>query len=107
MDNMLEKVIRGLETALVLPWTDYDNRNAIYCTIQDAITLLKAQDEVIQGLRKVGYPHDFYLEEPWVVSYMYAITDVIKKAVNLNNERFAGKDDSGTGRSEKLIYYII
>lgn len=56
----------------------------------NAITLIrqqqeriKAQDEVIQALRKVGYPHNFQREPTWVVNYMYAITDVIKKAVKL------------------------
>ena len=58
------------------------------CTSQlarDALSLIKAQNDVIQGLRKVGYPHDFQREKPWIVNYMYAITDVIKKAVRLNN----------------------
>ena len=44
---------------------------------------IKAQDEVIRALRKVGYPHNFQREPTWVVNYMYAITDVIKKAVKL------------------------
>ncbi len=57
---------------------------------QDALTLLKAQSEVIDDLIKVGYPHNFQREEPWIVNYMYAITNVIKKAVNLNN----GNDES-------------
>lgn len=52
----------------------------------DALELLKAQNEVIEDLLKVGYPHNFQREEPWIVDYMYAITKVIKKAVNLNNE---------------------
>ena len=51
--------------------------------IDKAIALIKAQNEVIQALRKVGYPHNFQREEPWIVNYMYAITDVIKKAVSL------------------------
>lgn len=56
----------------------------------DAIALIhqqqekiKAQDEVIRALRKVGYPHNFQREPRWIVNYMYAITDVIKKAVKL------------------------
>ena len=57
---------------------------------QDALALLKAQSEVIDDLIKVGYPHNFQREEPWIVNYMYAITDIIKKAVNLNN----GNDES-------------
>lgn len=51
--------------------------------IDKATALIKAQDEVIQALRKVGYPHNFQREKPWIVNYMYAITDVIKKAVKL------------------------
>lgn len=55
--------------------------------IDAAVETLKAQGEVIDDLLKVGYPHNFQREEPWIVNYMYAITDVIKKAVNLNNGR--------------------
>lgn len=44
---------------------------------------IKAQDEVIRALRKVGYPHNFQREPTWIVNFMYAITDVIKKAVKL------------------------
>lgn len=51
--------------------------------IDKAIALIEAQDEVIRALLKVGYPHNFQREEPWIVNYMYAITDVIKKAVKL------------------------
>lgn len=52
---------------------------------ESARYLLKAQDEVIQALLKVGYPHNFQREEPWIRNYMYAITDVVRKAVNLRN----------------------
>lgn len=55
--------------------------------IDAAVETLKAQGEVIDDLLKVGYPHNFQREKPWIVNYMYAITDVIKKAVNLNNGR--------------------
>lgn len=51
-----------------------------------ALSLLKAQGDVIDALLKVGYPHNFQKEPRWIVNYMYAITDVIKKAVNLRNE---------------------
>ena len=54
--------------------------------MRDALELLKAQDEIIDDLIKVGYPHNFQREEPWIVNYMYAITDVIRKAVNLKND---------------------
>jgi hypothetical protein len=53
--------------------------------LENILEVLKAQNEVIQDLRKVGYPHDFQREKPWIVNYMYAITDVIRKAVRLNN----------------------
>lgn len=54
--------------------------------MHDALELLKAQNEIIYDLLKVGYPHNFQREEPWIVNYMYAITDVIRKAVNFRNE---------------------
>lgn len=109
MNYRLDEVIRGL--SICPPYGQCENEDCPYYEYNDclerlqtdALSLLQAQNEVIQALLKVGYPHGFYLEEPWVVSYMYAITDVIKKAVNLNNERFAGKDDSGTGRSENNL----
>ena len=53
-----------------------------YCEMLDR---LKAQGEVIDELLKVGYPHNFQREEPWIINYMYTITNVIKKAVNLSN----------------------
>lgn len=62
----------------------YGGDNAIRCMeelLTDALSLLKAQGEVIDALLKVGYPHNFQREPRWVVNYMYAITDVIKKAV--------------------------
>ena len=87
-----EKVIKGLELCsrekgqtigclLDCPYDDADEcRKKV---MRDAITLLKAQNEVIEDLLKVGYPHNFQREEPWIVDYMYAITNVIKKAVKL------------------------
>jgi hypothetical protein len=68
----------------------YHDSRFTYCfakddLMHDALSLLKAQDEVIQALRKVGYPHDFQLEEPWIVNYMNNITEVVRKAVRLNN----------------------
>ena len=88
-----DKVIKGLECCrkgfcFACPYNDGDD-DSIECKQQwadDAIALLKAQNEVIEELLKVGYPHNFQREEPWIVNYMYAITSVIKKAVNLNNE---------------------
>ena len=90
-----EKVIKGLElcsrekgqTIGCLLDCPYDGEDECHKKMmRDAIALLKAQNEVIEELLKVGYPHNFQREEPWIVNYMYAITDVIKKAVNLNNE---------------------
>lgn len=59
---------------------------------QGALDLLKEQDAVIDALLKVGYPHDFQNEEPWVVNYMWAITDVVRKAVRLRNAKGAKVD---------------
>lgn len=52
---------------------------------EDVFNLLIAQNEVLAELRKVGYPHGFEKEKPWIVNYMNSITEVIKKAVKLNN----------------------
>ena len=54
--------------------------------ICEAIDLLNRQKEIIDALLKVGYPHNFQREEPWIVNYMYAITAVVKKAVRIRNE---------------------
>lgn len=51
----------------------------------DTAELLKAQKAVIDELLKVGYPHDFQHESPWVVDYMRLMTEVIKKAVRFRN----------------------
>ncbi|MBR3020421.1 MAG: hypothetical protein IKH57_25715 [Clostridia bacterium] len=98
MDDMREKVIRGLEHCSNRTTCDEDcpywyimndpDMGIDECTSQltkDALLLLKAQNEVIQALLKVGYPHNFQREKPWIVNYMYAITEVIRKAVRLNN----------------------
>ena len=89
----IEKVIAGMEWALEnmidpineFRFAGYDGPALLMNVpiIQDAIALLKAQNEVIEALLKVGYPHNFQREEPWIVNYMYAITEVVKKAVNL------------------------
>ena len=94
----MEKVIRGLECL-----ADVDGRKYKYCLhcayrenvdhcawncheqdiLRDAIALLEAQGEVIEELRRVGYPHDFQNEKPWIQDYMRLITEIIKKAVAL------------------------
>ena len=96
--NRLEKVIKWLECCahgvthcLECP---YDPRykkelrepSCMTLLARETLELLKAQNEVIQDLRKIGYPHNFQRGKPWIVNYMYAITEVIKKAVRLNNE---------------------
>ena len=53
--------------------------------LKDSLALLKAQDEIINELLKVGYPHGYEKEEPWIVDYMQLITEVVKKAVHLRN----------------------
>ena len=93
MDDLREKVMKGLEccggisSVLKCPYQGSEGcdncRGNIYL---DALSLLKAQGEVIDALLKVGYPHNFQREPRWIANYMYAITDVIKKAVNLKNE---------------------
>ena len=75
--NDLEGVFETLKGALSLI-------KALDVTPEE-LERLKAQSEVIDDLLKVGYPHNFQREEPWIVNYMYAITNVIKKAVNLSN----------------------
>ena len=71
------------------------NTTQVHITLnmaREILDMLTAQDEVIQDLRKVGYPHNFQNEAPWIRNYMYAITGVIKKAVRLNNECIAGEE---------------
>ena len=50
----------------------------------DALSIIEAQNEVIAALCKVGYPHGFEQEKPWIINYMNSITEVIKKAVKWN-----------------------
>ena len=92
--NDLEKVKKGLRChsepkfgpeECFCETCPYDDATCGLDVPDDALKLLNAQDEVIQALIKVGYPHNFQREEPWIVNYMYAITEVIRKAVNMNN----------------------
>ena len=53
--------------------------------IKDALELLKAQDEVIQELLKVGYPHNVQFENPLIVNYMVDIAKIVRKAACLRN----------------------
>lgn len=92
MDDLREKVIRGL--SICPPYGQCENEDCPYYEYNDclerlqtdALSLLQAQNEVIQALLNVGYPHGFQQEKPWIVNYMNAITEVIKKAVRLTNE---------------------
>lgn len=88
-----EKVLKGIEacadhTGALCRTCPYDFRKegCISDMAEDALELLKEQDEIIDALLKVGYPHNFQREEPWIVNYMYSITDVVRKAVHLRNE---------------------
>ena len=67
-------------------WKDIDpERSRFQPVLNDALELLKEQQTIIDELLKVGYPHNFQREEPWIVNYMLKITEVVKKAVHLRN----------------------
>lgn len=89
----LEKVIKGLECCILQDPDDHARcsqcpygSNCVNRLKMDALELLKAQDDVISALLKIGYPHNFQREEPWIVDYMNQITNVIRKAVQLRND---------------------
>lgn len=95
-----EKVLNGLEacadrTGALCRTCPYDFRKegCISDMAEDALELLKEQDEIIDALLKVGYPHNFQREPPWIVNYMYSITDVVRKAINLRNAEEVKQDD--------------
>ena len=52
----------------------------------DVMELQKKQQEVIDALLKVGYPHNFQNEKPWIRDYMYEITEVVKKAFEVKSD---------------------
>lgn len=91
LDTEIEHLKHKSDTATALNMSSVASsyeKQVVIC--RDALALIrqqqeriKAQDEVIQALRKVGCPHNFQREPTWIVNYMYAITDVIKKAVKL------------------------
>ena len=88
-----EKILNGLRacadrTGALCRTCPYDFRKegCISDMAEDALELLKEQDEIIDALLKVGYPHNFQRELPWIVNYMHSITDVVRKAVHLRNE---------------------
>lgn len=97
--NDREKVIKGLECCKsrstcndecpyyhVMEDPNFGMDDCTSMLASEALSLLKAQDEVITELLKVGYPHDFQNEPLWIVNYMRLITGVMKKAVNLRND---------------------
>lgn len=94
MTYLLDKAIKGLECCILRDPDDFPRcsvcpyeSNCVNRLKMDALTLLKAQDDVITALLKVGYPHGFEREEPWIVDYMNQITNVIRKAVQLRNDQ--------------------
>lgn len=96
----LEKVMKGTEVCLSggLPERckkcPYHPEGCDRQRMKDTLEVLKAQGEVMDALLKVGYPHNFQREEPWIRNYMYAITDVVKKAIHLNKEDGQGENDA-------------
>ena len=88
-----EKVLAGLKSCadrtgalcLTCPYDFVHNDNCMGDMARDALELLKEQSAIIDALLKVGYPHNFQREEPWIVNYMLNITDVVRKAINLRN----------------------
>ena len=83
----IEKTKTGLFEMLQRDtWKDIDpERSRFQPVLNDALELLKEQQTIIDELLKVGYPHNFQREEPWIVNYMLKITEVVKKAVHLRN----------------------
>ena len=81
----LDRCYKGCPVPVDCPYKD-NHKCCEQELLGDALELLKRQNEVIIDLLHVGYPHNFQREEPWIVRYMYEITEVVKKAVHLNNE---------------------
>ena len=55
--------------------------------VADALALLKEQEGIINELLDLGYPHNFQHEAPWVVDYLYELTEIIKKAFKARESR--------------------
>ena len=51
------------------------------------LALLKEQEELINELLDLGYPHNFQHEAPWVVDYLYSLTEIIRKAFKAKEGR--------------------
>lgn len=90
-----EKVIKGIECCIHSQYVHCPgdcpylegcaDGELFYPLLCDALELLKEQNEIIDALLKVGYPHNFQREKPWIVNYMLNITDVVRKAVRLRS----------------------
>ena len=94
-----EKVLKGLKacadhTGALCRTCPYDFRkeSCISDMVEDALELIKEQSAIIDALLKVGYPHNFQREAPWIVNYMLNITDVVRKAINLRNAEEAKQE---------------
>lgn len=79
----INTVISWLEGLADDDWADLHSDSEVQNIAKAALTLLEKQNEVIVDLLNVGYPHNFQREEPWIVRYMYEITDVVRKAYEL------------------------
>lgn len=40
---------------------------------------------IVKDLIELGYPHNFQLENSWVVDYCYNVSDIVKKAMELKS----------------------
>ena len=94
-----EKVLDGLEACAdrtgalcrTCPY-DFEKDSCVSDMAEDALELIKEQSAIIDALVKVGYPHNFQREAPWIVNYMLNITDVVRKAINLRNAEEAKQE---------------
>lgn len=95
-----EKVLVGLKSCAdrtgalcrTCPYDFVHNENCMGDMARDALALLEEQSAIIDALLKVGYPHNFQREAPWIVNYMLNITDVVRKAINLRNAEEVKKE---------------
>ena len=93
-----EKVIHALDCCLDIIRSGRWSSGCISCPyaemnncreqmIIDALELLKEQGNLIDELLELGYPHNFQHEAPWVVDYLYSLTEIIKKAFKAKEGR--------------------
>ena len=74
--------VRGLDGEIYRPFICDREKICV-----DAITMIKEQEELINELLNLGYPHNFQHEAPWVVDYLYSLTEIIKKAFKVKEGR--------------------